>query len=307
MNLYLSAGGMLLATALLINSPVFGQGENMSPDFPSLEFEGTQVRILHSEIMDQDFELWISLPRSYYNNENQRYPVIYQMDPYRGFSVVKGVTDLLSSPNQFMYEVIIVGVGYGGKGPEAMLKWALGRTRDLTPEQSDETEEFFKGRLEAMGVPDAQVKTGGAPLFLEFLGKELIPVIEADYRIDSDDRMLSGFSFGGLFGLYALFQNPELFNKYFIGSPSIHYKDEITFTYESKYASQHTDLNAEVFMSAGSLEEGTSQHVKKMKELLLSHHYDNLKLITVVFDDEGHSSSFPAALSRALIELYGIE
>lgn len=298
---------LMILSMLLPGITVYAQDEHMVQEFPPLEYENTEVRILHSDIMDQDFEVWISLPRSYSNSKKETYPVIYLMDPYRGFSMVKGLTDLLSSPNQFIREVIIVGVGYGGKGPEAMLKWALGRTRDLTPEQSDETEAFFRGQLEAMGVPDVQVHTGGAPLFLDFLGKELIPFIETDYRIDSKNRMLSGFSFGGLFSLYALFHAPELFNKYFIGSPSIHYKNEITFTYESDYANKHKDLNAQVFMSAGSLEERMSQHLLKMEELLLSRNYENLELTTAIFENEGHASSFPAALSRGLTLLLGTE
>jgi predicted alpha/beta superfamily hydrolase len=287
--------------------PVRSQDENPGQKCTSLHYERTEVRAIHSEIVNQDYELWISLPLSYNDQKNRSYPVIYLMDPYRGFSLAKGLTDLLSFPFPFIQEVVIVGVGYGGEGTEALQKWALGRTRDLTPVQNDQTEGFIRAQLEARGIPDAQVKTGGASLFLEFLARELVPVIETEYRIDGNDRMLSGFSFGGLFGLYALFHQPELFNKYFIGSPSIHYKDQITFSYESMYAEQHTDLNAEIFMSAGSLEEETSSDVRKMQTLLLSRNYESLRLKTVVFDKEGHASSAAAATNRALIELFGTE
>jgi len=302
-----SAGSWLIISLLLLSSPVFTQDEHTSQDYPSLEYERTEIRRIHSEIVGQDFELWISLPKSYSRDDSRLYPVIYLMDPYRGFAMVKGLTDVLTSPFQYIQEVIIVGVGYGGSGPETMLKWALGRTRDLTPVASTSTEELYRQRFEALGVHDVQIQTGGAPRFLDFLSKELIPFVESSYRIDSNERMLSGSSLGGLFGLYALFHAPHLFSKYFIGSPSLHYKDEITYSYESSYASQNKDLNAEVFMSAGSLEESTSRHVRQMEELLLSRNFENLTLKTVIFENESHVSCFPGALSRALIELLSAE
>jgi hypothetical protein len=104
--------------------------------------------------------------------------------------------------------------------------------------------------------------------------------------------------------LYALFHKPELFNKYFVGSPSIHYKNEVTFTYEREYANTHEDLEAHVFMTAGALEERTAQHVERMADTLYSRDYNGLQLETVIFPDENHITCAPAAVSRALIRLY---
>lgn len=291
---------------LLIAFTAFTQHRSFEQSFPELEYERTEVRTLQSDVIGQDYELWISIPRSYQASENTRYPVIYLMDPYRGFSIVKGLTDILSGPIPIIQEAIIVGVGYGDKDPAAMMKWALGRTRDYTPVPSKETEALYKKRFADLGMPDVQVHTGGASQFVEFLGKELMPFIESEYRIDNNARILSGYSLGGLLGLYVLFHSPELFSAYFIGSPSIYYKDEITFSYESSYSDSHSDLVARVFMSSGSLEEATSGYVTKMDELLQSRNYRNLELHTAIFEGEGHASCYPAALSRALMTLLQI-
>ena len=152
-----------------------------------------------------------------------------------------------------------------------------------------------------------EVQTGGAALFLDFIKKELFPFIETNYRIDKNDRMLSGYSFGGLFAMYALFYEPGLFSKYFIGSPSIHFKDGITYDYELNYASNHSDLEADVFISAGELEDRTSQNIKKMVELLSSRNYENLNLKMVIFENEDHVTCYPAAMSRGLVELFSNE
>ena len=204
-------------------------------------------------------------------------------------------------------ELIIVGIGYGGTGDEALLKWAFGRTRDLTPVEDSLTEAGLKKQIAVIAGIDVEIHTGGAGPFLEFIEEELFPFIESNYRIDTNHRTLYGYSFGGLFALYTLFHNPGLFNSYFIGSPSIHYKEGITFSYESAYARHHTDLHADVFISAGGLEELTSENMKKMEALLRSRNYTNLKLETAVFADEDHYSCAPAAMSRGINELLGKE
>lgn len=295
----------IICALVLFQTPLCSQNEAHVKQFPPVTLERTEIRTLNSDIIGQDFELWISVPKSYFTNDTSVYPVIYLLDPYRAFLVVKGFTEVITSPSAYIPEIIIVGIGYGGKDPEAMLNWALGRTRDMTPVRSTETEEIYRNRFEALGIYNIEVHTGGASIFLEFIGKELFPFIESNYRIDTQTRMLSGYSFGGLFGLFALFHEPGLFNKYFIGSPSIHYKDNITFKYEADYANKYSDLKADVFMSAGGLEEGTSMNVKNMEELLLSRNFENLDVKTVIFDNENHISCFPAALSRGLIELLG--
>ena len=284
---------------------VFSQEGIHAKEFPSLAYDRTEVRTIHSDISGLDYELWISLPKSYELRESGVYPVIYATDPYRGFSIIKEFTDLLSQPVAYIDEVIIVGIGYGGVEPDAVVNWALGRVRDYSPVQDPDLEDLYKSRLSSGGKTNIDVQTGGAPEFLNFIENELIPFIERNYRADSRNRMLTGYSLGGLFGMYALFHKPELFAKYFIGSPSIHFGDEITFEYEHSYASQNPDLKAEVFLSAGALEERTSENVLRMEELLRSHKYPNLTVHAVIFEEETHASCFPGALSRSLIELLG--
>ena len=284
----------------------FAQTEKSNQDVQAVSLKGTEIRTVHSNIVGEDYELWISLPNSYQKSDKV-YPVIFLLDPFRSFSIVKGYTDVLTTPFPLIPELIIVGIGYGGKGDEELLNWALGRTRDLTPVEDSLTGAGLKKQIANIAGVDVEVHTGGAELFLGFIEEELFPFIEANYRIDTNHRILSGYSFGGLFALYALFHNPGLFKGYLCGSPSIHYKDEITFTYESDYAKNHTDLNADVFISAGELEKTTSANIRKMEELLRSRNYKNLELETVVFEDEDHYSCAPAAISRGINELLGKE
>ena len=55
---------------------------------------------------------------------------------------------------------------------------------------------------------------------LLLLKRNYYPYIENNYRIDTTDRCFCGHSFGGLLGSHILIEQPELFNRYIIGSPS---------------------------------------------------------------------------------------
>ena len=281
----------------------FSQTETTIKNLPGMALERTEVRTFHSDIVGGDYELSISLPHSY-STADTAFPVIFLLDPYNVFSMVKNLTDVFTADYTLIPEVIIVGIGYGGTGKAASLNWVLGRVRDYSPVRNIETEEGYERRMEEAGLSNVDVETGGAPLFLDFIRNELFPFIETNYRIDTTNRMLSGYSGGGLFAMYALFHDPDLFHKYFIGSPSTMYNDGITFEYEASYANSHSDLEVEVFMSAGALEIQLAKNMEKMIEMLLSRNYKSLKLETAIFENESHVTCYPAALSRGLVELF---
>ena len=294
--------GLILCVFYLFHNTIFAQSFPKNEDHPRITLERTEIRVLHSDIVGQDYELNISLPYTYTKSDTT-YPVIFVLDPYRDFLIMKGISGVLAS-SQIIQEVILVGIGYGAEGFNAFLNYAVGRLRDYTPVQDTIKEEWTRKAAENAGIHSINIISGGAPLFLEFIKKELFPFIESNYHIDTKERMLSGYSDGGLFGLYILFHDPDLFNKYLIGSPSIYYKDGISLEYESNYAKIHEDLKAEVFMSSGELEDGTTENVKKMANLLNSRNYKNLKLNTIIFENESHATCYPAFISRGLRELY---
>jgi predicted alpha/beta superfamily hydrolase len=60
---------------------------------------------------------------------------------------------------------------------------------------------------------------------------------------------------GGLFGLYAMFNEPETFSKYIIGSPSIWWANRAIMENANTFIESGAPLNATVFMGVGALEE----------------------------------------------------
>ncbi len=165
-----------------------------------------------------------------------------------------------------------------------MVDWGAWRTRDLTPIVSQGDEETWEGILRRMsGDTTIQVETGGAPRFLSCLCDELIPYIESEYPVLKKDRALAGYSYGGLFTLFAMFERSDVFNRYFAGSPTVGYGNRVLFGMEKAYSESHTDLPARLFMSIGGNEgQNAIAGVKEMADVLQSRNYPHMDVRTLV-------------------------
>ena len=277
-------------------------------EFPLVTIPNTEVRSLSSAIVDQEFRIFVALPSNYQTSANS-YPVLYVSDADGIFGLVTETIRFLQL-RQELPEMVIVGIGY----PVNEFHDVYGlRTRDLTPTEDDA---WIEGLLKLVPWDFETYGSGGAHNFLEFIRGELQPFIKANYRIDFKDASILGHSFGGLFALYALLKSPYTFNRYIISSPSIWWDPEAIFKYEEQFASEHSDLPAEVFISAGTLEESMQvpvrgvpasfvTNVQAMADKLQSRNYENLSLTQHVFEDESHVSGPPGAFSRGLRAVFG--
>jgi predicted alpha/beta superfamily hydrolase len=269
---------------------------------PEVTLFNTEKRILHSEIINDDFGIYVSLPYMYANTDTT-YPVLYCLDANVKFGLISNVVNNLGTLTKDIPEIIVVGIAYPIKGLE---DWVIGRNRDLTPTSVPEHEKYWVDRLsQATGRDDIVVKSGEADKFLAFLSDELIPFIESEYRVSSKDRALHGTSLGGLFTLYALFQHSETFQRYFAGSPSISWDEAFMYKLENDFAASHKDLPVRLFMCVGGLEsEKYINNMNKMADLLRSRDYPNFELETLIFENETHGSTVSASIGRGLKMLY---
>ena len=269
---------------------------------PEVTIPNTEVRKIRSHIVDQEFTIYVQLPLSYVADSAAIYPVLYVTDANRSFPMFANISSVLGFPEGNFPEIIVVGIGYSITD---MADWAAWRTRDLTPTNDTGTDNYWNRLLTKMTSRKFEVTSGGAPRFLEFIIKELIPFMESNYRVSSTDRGLAGYSYGGLFVLYALFTYPEAFERYFAGSPSLEYDNDIMFKYENTFAAPDKGLMAKIFFSAGSLEDSaTISDVKKMADRLQSRFRPGLEVSSHVFDGEDHRSCMAAAVMRAFKVLY---
>jgi len=264
---------------------------------------GTEFRTLHSAVLDRDMELYVKLPRSY-GDGTRTYPVLFTTDGNRSFPLYATTSLIYETPGEGNQEIVIVGIGYHVDDDPllGLADWARWRTEDLTPERRPAVEASWTARLSGLEPdrPRIEVRTGGAPAFLRFIRTEVIPFIEANYRVSSADRGLAGYSYGGLFTLYALFHSPETFSRYFVGDPTVW--DEV-FECEAAHAASHDDLPAHVAI----VTVGARAPVQRLVDRLRSRRYPSLDLRVGVIEDEAHAAGMPGAISRGLRLLYDLK
>ncbi|MEZ4587540.1 MAG: alpha/beta hydrolase-fold protein [Gemmatimonadales bacterium] len=163
---------------------------------PRHEVPSLGVRVsLHSDVLDEERELWIWTPAGY-SASGPAMPVVFLLDPETHFRHATAVVDFLARYLR-MPEAIVVGV------------LTPSRARDFTPASGD-----------------GSATSGGAAPFLRFLTEEAAPLVERTHRA-SGFRILVGHSLGGLFATYAAFREPSAFGAVVALSPSLYWADSL--------------------------------------------------------------------------------
>ncbi len=206
-----------------------------------------EVHRLLSKQVGDSFEIRVLLPPMI-PGEQTRFPVVYMTDAHGGFIDEDGMRLMMLSDTP---RFIAVGIGY--PGARTILQGLGIRARDLTHVPVKDANAGADMPIAGMLKP--AVATGGGPKFLAFIRQELMPFIDARYPTNPKDRAYWGDSLGGLFGCYVLFTQPDTFNRYIIGSPSIWWAGEDVIKLAEQYFKTHDDLAANVFMGVGGLEE----------------------------------------------------
>ena len=152
---------------------------------------------LHSNILNEDREYWISLPDSYNDKDTSQknYPVLILLDGNVHFKAISGMVNYMSSElyrNRRIPEMIVVGIQN------------VDRRRDYTPDKV---------------VTVRENNSGGGENFLSFLEEELIPELDKNYRT-KPYRILFGHSLGGLLATHTYMKEKTLFNSFIAVDPS---------------------------------------------------------------------------------------
>jgi predicted alpha/beta superfamily hydrolase len=255
--------------------------------------------------VDQTFEIYVQVPWSLADG-SERFPVLYLTDSYGGMSFTD--TTSIMQLGGDVPRFITVGIGYKMESPVHSMEI---RQRDLTPTVAD-----------GLGLPplsalfeDAPTlhlkkKTGGAADFLKFIRRELQPFIDERYPTIPEDRGYWGDSLGGLFGLYVLFNQPDTFNRYIIGSPSVWWGKRAIVEDAKAFVAANERLDAKVYMAVGALEEIDAPKFKmvtnmfQVADLLRSADLVGLELTTHLFPNETHTSVIGMNYSRGIQEVY---
>ncbi len=244
----------LIIVILLFSQMAYGQQKEANKGF---EFTET----IESTFLNETRTLIVHLPKSYYESEDANYPVLYVLDGNYHHDNTLFIHNFLSGKNHIP-EAILVFIPNTGQ-----------RKRDYNT--------YFR---------DTEVVNEGANHFLSFIEKEAIPQIEKKYR-NSNFRMLSGHSNGGLFVIHSLIKSPDLFGARFAFSPSSHHipkQREIL----REFLIDNQNLNGYFYMNVGGSEfYKQTDAFAEVEKIFDNYAPKNLRYDFDFHDVDGHQSS----------------
>lgn len=313
-----TALALAMGTTSLSTATQNANGKAGAASFSPVVYAPVQERDMASKITGRTYHVSIFRPADSVPPPPEGFPVVYLTDADYIFHTAAEALAMQSYGLQAK-PAIIVGIGYG----QGLAVATRDRFADLTPSQPDAAHAaMFRGGPYFDGA-----SYGGAEPFYRFLTEELRPQIDAAYKTDRNDNILWGHSLGGLFGLHVLFNHPEAFHTYLIGSPTFIWNGGEVLKDEPRLAAALAagKIAPRVLLTAGSLEESVEKDAKippgytreqleaKLKVAATVSNVTalgrRLKAIkappgyqveTVVFDGETHISVMPAIISRGL-------
>lgn len=250
---------------------VLAQSENVKP------LTIGEVRTLKSKILNEDRTLNIYLPQGF--DKAKSYPVIYLLDGSINEDFIH-VTGLVQFFNQMyaMPETIVVGIAN------------IDRKRDFT----------FHTDLK--DLQQDYPTTGHSDKFINFLEKELLPYIGSQYK--TADKYLFGQSLGGLLATEILFKKPEMFNNYFIISPSLWWDDQ-SLLKQTQLLSKSPDTKKFVYVSVGKDEHPVMvKDAGTLYETLQKAGKKNWTVEYKMMETDNHATILHRSLYEGLVKMF---
>ena len=252
---------------------------------PEVALENTEARSIASKIEGRTYGLLVALPDGYAES-TRSYPVLYVLDgwhfPLVYFLAEEGVY------SKKIPHLIVVTLDHGaGQKPRGTVMDL--RRLDFTPTK----------------VPGDDY-SGGADKFLAFMEEELIPYVDATYRTDRTDRALLGHSYGGLFAIYALLHQPDLFGRIVAASPSLGW-DGGALIKAAPGLLMQGKFRTRIDFSYGSEELGEEklESVQPFFWTLEALKPEGLDYRFTIYPGENHNSVRPNSFSGGLAWVYG--
>lgn len=233
---------------------------------------------LQSKIIDDVYELRISTPEDYEDNQEPR-PVIYVLDGQWDFTLVSDIVGKLAFDG-LMPQAVVVGVTWA----DTSFQPSSERWRDFSPEPRAD-----------------QPGSGGAANFMKVLETEIFPLVEANYRA-SADRVITGGSLSALFVSYTLLERPDLFLGYIASSVPTGQAPNY-FTRRLAEATPALLANERAYFTAGTPYDNeleVTSFVNALQAIL----GDTPSIVLDIVPGVGHTGNEPFAYTRGLMHAF---
>ncbi|WP_105167797.1 alpha/beta hydrolase [Pseudoalteromonas sp. T1lg23B] len=244
----------------------------------------THVVALKDSDMEYQYELLIKLPEEYQANKHLNYPVIYFTDAVWHIETLSGISEFLFN------DVILVGIS-----------WQKDNHNPLLVDEGEHASRFrdYTIRTSSNAANQAKYKFGQAQQHLAFINRDVFQYVEKHYRTDPSKRTYFGYSLGGLFGAYALMSQPDTFQNYILGSPSLRNNLTKLESAHQRITAKQRDTKINVFIAHGTLEQDRSKLINDFVTTLKTKHSSPLNITNIVVAGD-HQSAFPATAVQSL-------
>ena len=238
------------------------------------------IRELHSSILNEKRILNIYLPPGYNPADTIHYPVIYLLDGSadEDFIHISGLVQYANFPwVNLLPPTIVVGIAN------------VDRKRDYcfpTQNQKDKKN---------------NPSSGGSAKFIDFIGNELEPYIDSEYKT-SKTKTIIGQSLGGLLATEILFKKPDLFNKYIIISPSLWWDDESLLKIPPAILKQGNKTKTSIFIAVGKEGAIMEADARRLVGILKEKPNPSIKVHFSYFPKENHAT----IMHQAVYDAFGI-
>ena len=210
-----------------------------------------------SKVLNERKTIVVIPPYNYKDRPDEKFPVVYVLDPGNNLFATFGIVNYYSDMLKIMPRMIIVGIVSND------------REKDYLPTPSKE-----------------QPTGGGADKFLRFINSELVSLIDSTYPANSE-RCIIGHSAGGFFAIYALENQPGLFNSFICIDPSLWYDDQSCIRELPDFLKNNKNINKSIFISLSNEKE---MGVFPFIEVLEKYAPEGLKWDYIHYKNETHNS-----------------
>lgn len=230
----------------------------------------TQFKI-NSAILGEERSILVRVPATYAGRD-EKFPVVYMTDAH--------------PPQNAMMAGLIEQQAWGGMMPEMIIVGIqnTNRTRDLTPTKTE------------------RAGSGGGDKFLDFLEKEVIPLVEKNYRTQPF-RVFAGHSLGGLTAVYTFVSRPDLFNAYIAAGPVLNWDNDLVIKRAEEVFKQNRDWKKTMFVGLGN-EPDLAKGFNAFQSLLKRVKPKNFEYEFQEFPKENHGSVVLAAYYAGLRKIF---
>ncbi|MBN2348105.1 MAG: alpha/beta hydrolase [Bacteroidales bacterium] len=176
---------------------------------------------IYSEILKENRTITIRLPKDYVADSAKKYEVIYILDGewnMNNFSFIYS----FAMEDKFVSPVILVAL------PNTYIDGQNMRDRDFLPLEMKNNK-----------------RAGSADKFIEFIKTEVVHYI--DNKLSTNGvRSLFGHSYGGLFSMYTLLTEPDLFGTYYCSDPPFGWENRYVEKLAEDMFSENPELDKKI-------------------------------------------------------------